>query len=260
MSHPIKFCFVLDRGKTRVELQWACAGWKRLELPTTFTVNFPRKRQIQNDFKSQKIIQRQNRPKKPEPFHAWGPAPLDKIFEPGDSEKKTLSGGKFTIQMHPKIKKPRPKTPPILRSGHGSGISFQSSRMITKESIIENRLLRRRPRKAKLAWTPPGNEADDSAPDKASFEMSLNRTQGEKTRREKLMNMVQKIIVKIDEEDRQSHSGKFKFRNKEFGNCFVILPRGGHLLVGVFADEDYSERLAYNFLEEIEMLLVSHEK
>lgn len=241
-----------------MELQWTCPSWKGLELPTTFTINFPRKRQIQREFKSEKIIQRPNSKNKAKVSRGWGPAPLDKIFEPGDSEKKTLSGGKMTIHMHQKRPKSRPKTPPILRSGHGSGISFQSSRMVTKENILGRRIQKRKDYRIQKKLSPAQNSRLEL--NENSFDVSLNKTKSEKGKKEKLMNMVQKIIVKIEEQDQKSHSGKFKFRNRDFGNCFVILPQAPNLLLGVFTEDDFNERLAYNFLEEVEILLVSHQK
>jgi hypothetical protein len=261
MSQPIKFCFVLDRGKIQTDLQWQCESWKSFSLPKIFTINYPRKREIQKRLKSETIMDSNHWRQNEKYDQGWGPAPLEKIFEPGDSEKKTLSGGKLTIRMQQRSRNTRPKTPPILKSNHGSGISFKSSTVVTKQSIIsgfsKNRRQIRKQRSKNQIQSPMKRE-------KSSFELSINTTRDnitkEKTKQEKLMNMVQKIIVKIDEESGDSLTGKFKFRNRELGNCFVVLSDDKEKLLGVFTEEDYNERLAYNFLEEIEILIISNQK
>ena len=192
----------------------------------------------------------------------WGPAPLDKIFEPGDSEKKTLSGGKMIIKMNQNKK--RSKTPPVLKRPSNSSISFQSSSIVKKHKIIGLRSQNRINHILKRTENSFNTKTSIIDRDKSSFELSINKSLNSgginKTKQDKVMNMIQKIIVKIDEEESESLSGKFKFRNKELGNCFVILSDDKEKLMGVFSNEDYNERLAYNFLEEIEMILVSYQR
>jgi hypothetical protein len=182
------------------------------------------------------------------------------IFEPTDSEKKTLSGGKMKIRMDQRI---RPKTPPILKSSNGSGISYKSSTVVTKQRIAGVRANRNRKVTIRRVERSFGSEASLALRNNSTVNMSFNNPHNlskESTRRDKLMNMVQKITVKIDEEEQESLSGKFKFKNKDLGNCFVILNDNKSHLMGVFAADDYNERLAYNFLEEIEILLISFEE
>ena len=73
----------------------------------------------------------------------------------------------------------------------------------------------------------------------------------------KYLHMVEKIYRKIENGENQSVNGRFKFRSKGLGNCLVILSAEKNKLLGVFVDDDYNERIAFNFLEELEMIIIT---
>lgn len=166
--------------------------------------------------------------------------------------------------MDQRNERARPKTPPVLRSASHSNISFQSSTIVTKQSIGVGRAQRGRRVNIKRIEGPINKNARAAQRNNDTMEMSLHNAseQGVQrgSRQEKMMSMVQKIVVKIDEEQSESLSGKFKFRSKELGNCFVILNDSKSHLMGVFTNNEYNERFAYNFLEEIEIILISQQE
>ena len=258
MSNPIKFCFVLDRGKNRIDLQWGNNSWSN--LPKSLTINYPRKKQIRRKQQSEQIIRSKHWTDNEKHSRDWGPAPIDKIFDPEDSEKKTLSGGKMRVNLRHERERRRPKTPPALIGSSRQGFSYQSSTIARRQKVVK--VSNRRGKRNRIQMDQPleGN-LEISRTDKSSFDMSLNKSNHSiNSKQEKLVNMIQKIVVKIDEECEQSCSGKFKFRNKDLGNCFVILSENKNHLLGVFVEEDYNERLAYNFLEELEIILISFQE
>ena len=148
MSNRIKYCFVLDKDKGLVTLQWSEHKTSFLEVSIPLVSRTIKDKKVfPKQVQSERVLSTKTIFKKDEKYYkGWGPAPNDRIYIEDDSEKKGFSAGKISIFSESDISKNEAESkfekkraaPPIMKTkGSSSGIFFKSSSMGVRSQIVK---------------------------------------------------------------------------------------------------------------------------